>query len=664
MKRAVLLLLLLCTTYSFAQSPKDWREALVQWMTAEDVEESYGTEAMELMEERAAERINLNRTSREELEELPFLTAQQVEDLTAYIDRYRPMRSISELMMVESLDWNTRKLLEFFVFVGDEEQRRTYPTMSDIVKYGKHTVMATAKVPFYERKGDDNGYLGYRYRHDVRYQFTYDNRIKLGITGAQEAGEPFFADRNRWGYDYYSYYFQLRNMGRLEELNVGMYRVQMGMGLVMNTGFYLGKLASLQSLGRTTHTLTAHSSRSQSGYLQGAAATVQIGKGWHVTGFVSYRAVDATLNDDGTMRTLVTDGYHRTPTEMAKKHNSYETDLGGTVGWRRGTLYVNANAVYTHFNRQLQPDQTVLYRHYAAEGNDFANVSMDYGYNNERWGFAGETALNRSGAVATIHTVNYRPATNWSIMALHRYYDKRYTALHARSFSESGHTQNEHGLYVGTSWQPTRSWMLQGYADYAHFSWARYLVTDASDAFDAMLSARHTHGSWTLDGRYRIHIRQRDNADKTLLTNRTEHRMRVGASWQASPRLLLNTGVEGVVMLRAVDNSRGMLWSGQANYQWRWLQLNGSVAWFHTDDYDSRLYRYERSVQNDFSFPAYYGHGLRYAFMAKADLGQHLTLTAKIGVTDYFDRAVIGTGLQQIDRSSMTDLLLQLRCRF
>ena len=664
MKRAVLLLLLLCTTYSFAQSPKDWREALVQWMTAEDVEESYGTEAMELMEERAAERINLNRTSREELEELPFLTAQQVEDLTAYIDRYRPLRSISELMMVKSLDWNTRKLLEFFVFVGDEEQRRTYPTMSDIVKYGKHTVMATAKVPFYERKGDDNGYLGYRYRHDVRYQFTYDNRIKLGITGAQDAGEPFFADRNRWGYDYYSYYFQLRNMGRLEELNVGMYRVQMGMGLVMNTGFYLGKLASLQSLGRTTHTLTAHSSRSQSGYLQGAAATVQIGKGWRVTGFVSYRAVDATLNDDGTMRTLVTDGYHRTPTEMAKKHNSYETDLGGTVGWRRGTLYVNANAVYTHFNRQLQPDQTVLYRHYAAEGNDFANVSMDYGYNNERWGFAGETALNRSGAVATIHTVNYRPATNWSIMALHRYYDKRYTALHARSFSESGHTQNEHGLYVGTSWQPTRSWMLQCYADYAHFSWARYLVSNASDAFDAMLSARHTHGSWTLDGRYRIHIRQRDNADKTLLTNRTEHRMRVGASWQASPRLLLNTGVEGVVMLRAVDNSRGMLWSGQANYQWRWLQLNGSVAWFHTDDYDSRLYRYERSVQNDFSFPAYYGHGLRYAFMAKADLGQHLTLTAKIGVTDYFDRAVISTGLQQIDRSSMTDLLLQLRCRF
>ena len=664
MKRAVLLLLLLCTTYSFAQSPKDWRESLVQWMTAEDVEESYGTEAMELMEERAAERINLNRTSREELEELPFLTAQQVEDLTAYIDRYRPLRSISELMMVESLDWNTRKLLEFFVYVGDEEQRRTYPTMSDIAKYGKHTVMATAKVPFYERKGDDNGYLGYRYRHDVRYQFTYDNRIKLGITGAQDAGEPFFADRNRWGYDYYSYYFQLRNMGRLEELNVGMYRVQMGMGLVMNTGFYLGKLASLQSMGRTTHTLTAHSSRSQSGYLQGAAATVQIGKGWRVTGFVSYRAVDATLNDDGTMRTLVTDGYHRTPTEMAKKHNSYETDLGGTVGWRRGTLYVNANAVYTHFNRQLQPDQTVLYRHYAAEGNDFTNVSMDYGYNNERWGFAGETALNRSGAVATIHTVNYRPATNWSIMALHRYYDKRYTALHARSFSESGHTQNEHGLYLGTSWQPTRSWMLQCYADYAHFSWARYLVSDASDAFDAMLSARHTHGSWTLDGRYRIHIRQRDNADKTLLTNRTEHRMRVGASWQASPRLLLNTGVEGVVMLRAADNSRGVLWSGQANYQWRWLQLNGSVAWFHTDDYDSRLYRYERSVLNDFSFPAYYGHGLRYAFMAKADLGQHLTLTAKIGVTDYFDRAVISSGLQEIDRSSMTDLLLQLRCRF
>ena len=102
--------------------------------------------------------------------------------------------------------------------------------------------------------------------------------------------------------------------------------------------------------------------------------------------------------------------------------------------------------------------------------------------------------------------------------------------------------------------------------------------------------------------------------------------------------------------------------SQQVEWKHRWLQLNAGISWFHTDDYDSRLYQYEPSVRYDFSFPMYYGHGLRYSLMARAEWGRYL-LAAKIGTTNYFDRAVISSGLQQIDRSSMTDLLLQVFVR-
>ena len=105
--------------------------------------------------------------------------------------------------------------------------------------------MATGRVPFYDRKGDNDGYLGPKYRHWLRYQFTYGDQVKAGLVGAQDAGEPFFTRQNKKGYDYYSLYVQLRNMGRLESLVVGNYRVSMGMGLVMNNGFSLGKLALL-----------------------------------------------------------------------------------------------------------------------------------------------------------------------------------------------------------------------------------------------------------------------------------------------------------------------------------------------------------------------------------------------------------------------------------
>ena len=358
------------------QAQSDWQETLRQWMTAEDMEEGYGEEEMDLLEERAQNRINLNQTSREELEQLPFLSAQQVEGLVEYIDRYHPVRTLNELKMVWALDDDTRRLLECFVYVGEEKPKRIWPSMAEIAKDGRHTLMGTVKIPFYERKGDRNGYLGYKYRHDIRYQFNYHNRIKFGITGAQDAGEPFFSNRNKMGYDHYSYYFQLRDMGRLEELNLGMYKVQMGLGLIMNTGFQLGKLASLQSLGRSTHLLTAYSSRSSANYLRGAAGTIRLAKPWRLTLFASYRDIDATLNDDGTARTLLTDGYHRTHTEIAKKNNTQRTDIGGRIGWQRGTLYACVNTVYTHLNRPLHPDkENTLYRQYAAEGSDFLNTS-------------------------------------------------------------------------------------------------------------------------------------------------------------------------------------------------------------------------------------------------------------------------------------------------
>lgn len=648
-----------------AQSGGDWQELLHRWMTAEDVEESYGEETMELLDNMAEHPINLNQVTRVQLEQLPFLTAQQVEGIVEYVYRYGPVRSLGELQMVGSLDSDTRQLLEQFLTIDDVPDRSPWPKLRDVAKYGRHTVTATGKIPFYRRKGDDNGYLGYPYRHDLRYRFDYNDRLKVGLTAAQDAGEPFFSNVNRQGYDHYSYYFQLRRVGRLEALNLGMYRVQMGMGLIMNTGFRLGKLASLQSLGRSTHTLTAHTSRSAANYMHGAAATVRLSRRWQATAFVSHRPLDATLNSDGTARTLLWDDYHRTPTEAAKKHNTHATEAGGSVGYRKGTLYVNANMVYTHLDRPLQPQkERTLYRRYAAEGNNFSNASLDYGYTNRLISIAGETAVNGDGAVAALHTIGIRLSNSLSLMVLHRYYDKRYTALHARSFGENSSVQNEHGVYAGVNWHPTLSWLVQAYADYAHFSWARYQVSTASDAFDAMLTTRYSRKRWTIEGRYRMHLRQRDNNGKTMLVNYYEHRGRLRIGLDVTPQWSLQTQADAVRMQSAAKKSQGIMLGEHVRWQWRWLKADGYVGWFRTDDYDARIYNYEQSVQNDFSFPMYYGRGLRYSLLLRADIGRHFALAAKIGTTDYFDRGTISSGLQAIDRSSMTDMLVQLRYKF
>ena len=73
------------------------------------------------------------------------------------------------------------------------------------------------------------------------------------------------------------------------------------------------------------------------------------------------------------------------------------------------------------------------------------------------------------------------------------------------------------------------------------------------------------------------------------------------------------------------------------------------------------MYLYEQGPLYTYSMAQFYGEGIRYWLMAKANIGKRLMLTAKVGVTNYFDRSVIGSSYQQVNGSSLTDLDLQLR---
>ena len=109
-------------------------------------------------------------------------------------------------------------------------------------------------------------------------------------------------------------------------------------------------------------------------------------------------------------------------------------------------------------------------------------------------------------------------------------------------------------------------------------------------------------------------------------------------------------------------------WGGMVSatlaYTRRWLRLNGGFGYFHTDSYNSRVYLYELGPLYTYSSQMFYGEGIRYWLMARANIGKHLMLTAKIGISDYFDRNTIGSSYQQVDASSLSDLDLQLRWKF
>ena len=641
-----------------AQSGHEWEAYLNDVMTAEDASSVTWEDTYDLLCELEQQPLDINQATREQLEQLPFLSAQQVEEIVEYLYRYGPMKSLAELRMIRSLDDGRRRLLTYFIFIGDRSQETGDSRLTARVL---NELMATGRIPFYERKGDTGAYQGYPYRHWLRYQLTYGDQLKAGIVGSQDAGEPFFAGKNRLGYDYYSFYLQLNHWRRLETLILGNYRVSMGMGLIINNSFGLGKVSILQNMGRSTSTLRAHSSRSSGSYLQGAAATVNIAKGLTATGFVSYRAMDATLNSDGTAATILTSGYHRTETELEKKNNLKNTTFGGNIRYQANGYHAGLNVVATHLNRELKPNTTALYRQYYAQGYDFLNVSADYGYVHHRFSVNGETALNREGALTTINSVSLQLGSEWSLMALYRFYSYHYTSLYANSYSDGGSVQNESGIYIGATWQPSPSWKLMAYTDYAYFPWAKYQISQSSHSWDQLLQVSYSKKRWSFGGRYRLRIRQKDNDDKTALVTRTEHRGRLSAEYSSvwSSRTQVDFG-----FISFNTPEAGLMVSETLGFTHRWLRLNGGLGWFHTDSYDSRVYLYELGPLYSYSFTQFSGEGIRYWLMARANIGSRLVLTAKMGVTNYFDRSTIGSSYQQINRSSQTDLDLQLRWKF
>lgn len=200
------------TDYEQKERRPNWQQYFDQLNDMDDMESTNLEELYDQMCELEDSPVNLNTATADDIKRLMFLNAAQAEELTEYIDRYRPLRSIGELAMIKSIDPIRLQLLTCFTYIGETEEKNSFPKLGNILKHGKHDVVATAKIPFYTRKGDRDGYLGSKYKHWMRYTFRYGQYLQIGFLGTQDAGEPFFAHGNSMGYDHYAYYAVIKNL--------------------------------------------------------------------------------------------------------------------------------------------------------------------------------------------------------------------------------------------------------------------------------------------------------------------------------------------------------------------------------------------------------------------------------------------------------------------
>lgn len=430
----------------------------------------------EELQELAEHPLNLNTATREQLEQLPFLSDQLIENILYYLYKYGAMLSINELWGVEGMDWRTRRYLQDFVYVGEVPADRK-PDWRKIWTRNKQELLTRVGRSLNQKAGyagysaetldkyPNRKYLGDAFYHNIRYRFSFANRLFFSFSAEKDAGEPFFRGANRKGYDFYAASFLLQDIGQLKTLVLGNYRANFGYGLVLNTGASMGLGTSVASFGRMGSGLTRFTSTAETGYLRGIGGTWQWNKRWNVSAFYSFRNLDA-LVDNSEIRSFKTDGMHRLQKDLEKKNTVSNHLVGSHLSYNGKYLEAGLTAVYNYYDKLLNPVEK-LYNRFEPRGRQFLNVGLHYKwFLSHRWMWAGETAIDRQGAIATLNTIRYSPTVHTTWILINRYYDKRYHSLLSNAWGENSKTSNEAGICIGLETKILQSVNLSAYGDF------------------------------------------------------------------------------------------------------------------------------------------------------------------------------------------------------
>lgn len=625
---------------------------------------------LEELSNRLQEPVNLNSATREQLEQFPFLSDIQIEHLLAYIYIHGQMETIYELQLVEELDRQTIQYLLPFVCIkaiNNEPAFRWKTMLKDAGRYGKNEVLTRLDIPFYKRKGYEHTYLGPSVYNSVKYTFRYRDQLYAGGVAEKDAGEPFAALHNSYGYDYYSFYLLLQNCGRLKSLAVGNYRLSFGQGLVMSTDYLMGKTIYASSFNNRSTGIKRHSSTDEYNYFRGVATTVALTKRLSVSAFYSHRNMDGVVTD-GEITSVYKTGLHRSRKEADKKNLLTSQLTGGNVSYQQNHIRLGITGVYYVFNRPYEPELTG-YSKYNIHGNHFYNLGIDYAYRWRRFSFQGETAIGKQGW-ASLNRLQYSPVQDIQFMLIHRFYSYDYWAMYAHSFGEGSTVQNEQGYYVGLETTPFSHWRFFVSFDLFSFPWKKYRINKPSRGTDGLIQATftpRTNLSMYLKYRYKQKERDLTGSKGTLTLPIFHHQLRYRLNYSLNDVFSSRTTLD-YNHFHSQDRAatKGYQVTQMISSQLPWTRLFADVqgSYFCTDDYDSRVYVSEKGLLYTFYTPSFQGRGFRCAVRLRYELNKHWLFITKLGETIYLNRNEIGSGNDLIYGNKKADIQMQLRIKF
>lgn len=672
-----LLLCCLLTGTSFAQLTPDntkWME-YIEELADSDTDETSLEDLYNDLSYLTEHPFDLHSLKKENLERLPFLSEIQIENILYYLYRHSPVYSLYELRNVRELDIQTIEYLLPFITLSQKEDKPESLNARRMIRYAKQEVLFRYDQCLQEKSGYKEAseeekeehpsryYLGESFYTSLKYNLQYKDRLQVGFVGEKDAGEP----SNR--FDYYSAHLSLKNIGKLKHLLIGDYRLSFGQGLVVNTDFNLSNTSDVMNIGRKAGGIKRHYSTGEANHFRGIASLFNINT-VDISVFYSQREVDASA-DDSTIYSLKTDGYRRTPNDLLKKNQAQTRVVGGNIQWKNDFLSLGLTSLYHDFRgKKLDPDWKP-YNHFYLRDTDNYTVGTHYSIRRRLFFFQGETAVSKNKALAAYHALQVYPAASIRFALRHRYFAKDYQAQYA-SVAGSTTVQNMNAWYLGCVIEPFAYWKLSASVDFIEYPWLKYLVDSPSRASYSLVNLDYfPNKKYSMSLRYTFREKWKNFAVETQASKAVlpydQHSLRYQFQWKQNSGFYTKWQISGKLYKSSEESSsKGAMISQSCGYTKADCPLQGDffLGYFHTNDWDSRISTYEKSILHAFSIPSFSGEGLRSGFTAKWNISSFLSVQMKLAWTHYMDRDVIGSGLEAIEGKDKVDVYGLIRMKW
>ena len=582
--------------------------------------------------------IDLNHTSDEELQQLYFLSPQQIDDILLYADKH-PFESLYELRLIPSLtDYEIRDLLPFVTITNDQSPITNNNIMyaREVFAHGTQEIIARTDVRNIESyEGADPVYAQTRYRFDYRHRVIFGGQLRRPAGGQAKDLQ-------------YGAYLQLRDVApHLHTLVAGNYQASFGQGLVLAPVFHSGKSMYVTSAGQQRNGLRYYGGADGQG-LHGAGTTLRWEWGKQTRLDVSALYSMRRANDSTW--------HHLVGVNATLRHKRLELQLTAIENIWSDSIRPYNNAKYNrHYFRgynQFVGGASVRYNFGVADL--FAELATSQNYqrfaetsnpqtlkpsndlNSPHWGFG------------TLVGVRLYPTSGVSLIALYRYYSPYFDNALGYAFSETSRINDENGGYIGFDITRLRNWRFSGYGDLFYFSGYKYgLGNDtATLGYDAMLEAKYysNHQSQITNHQYSLSLRARARKKGNVST----YSARFQFDWSQGAWSLRTTAEGNLTNNQSpMTNNQSVLNYGVSLAQdiafdftpytvhHTPLSLRFRLQGFDCREWNNRIYIYEHDVLYAFSIPATYGLGGRAYLCLRWQIIKPLALYLRISETVY-----------------------------